>query len=57
MLTAQWLARANALVAYRERYLRTNVERERHDAEKALDRHVIPDLARVVGKYLCDYDL
>jgi hypothetical protein len=51
--TLEWLTRSNAPLHVPNIHLRDNAERERHVAEEALDHHLIPDLARVAGNYLC----
>jgi hypothetical protein len=51
--TLEWLVRSNAPLEVHQEYYRTKVEWERRVAEDALDCHLIPDLARVAGNYLC----
>jgi hypothetical protein len=51
--TLQWIVRANAPLPPSKLRLRTKAEQERRVAEETLDRHLIPDLARVAGDYLC----
>jgi hypothetical protein len=50
--TLEWIVRANAPLSPSKLRLRTKAGQERRVAEETLDRHLIPDLARVAGDYL-----
>jgi hypothetical protein len=53
-MSVGWLVRTRSEIHDSLEYFRDAAETERRVAEETIDIHLIPDLARVVGGYLCE---